>query len=407
MRKPIAFLHVQDKSTIYNISLYGKYTVITGFSGIGKSHLITAMLAIFALDASEGRENFKSAILSSVNADVITNSFRPIDSFTVEGWLKSFSSKYVSGSIICVDEDFRYLHTLSFQAAMVKFNALFVIICRDKLQYIPYGVQDIFELHLSQDGINHYNQHIYDYRESRSLDFSNYEELCTEDSKSGYEFFKSFLNNVTTSNGKTNIPRMIQECQNVVFCVDGYGFGKEFLDTMDLLKKFEYNHNALWIIDSFESLILQSDWFKLLNISVKPSILTDNLEQATTELLRTILASHKIYYSKSKLPDCFVKDCCFKPYANAPKFKCGLFCPGDKLELILGKELLTKLLNAFGDARTTNVKIPALVGSGSQAKTPNIEENVKLEFEEVPDEDSEDRKDSSSDISTDLFTSVF
>lgn len=108
---------------------------------------------------------------------------------------------------------------------------------------------------------------------------------------------------------------------------------------------------------------------------------------------------------------CFVKDCCFDQYHHTPRHKCGLFCSGNKLELILGKDLLDNLIKAFGDARAKDDKIPALAGVGSQQlSAKGYSSNLELEYEEIRDEASEgfkDEKDSSDELNTDLFTNVF
>ena len=167
----------------------------------------------------------------------------------------------------------------------------------------------------------------------------------------------------------------------------------------------------MWIIDSFEGLILNSNWFKRLGYIVDLDQSQPNLEKQTTEILREILEKNRIRYTKSKIPFCFISDCCFDQYHRTPGHKCGLFCPGNKLELILGKELLSKLINAFGDARAKDDKIPALAGAGSQQlSAKGYSSNLELEYEEIPDEASEDFKDeedSSDELNTDLFTNVF
>lgn len=84
-----------------------------------------------------------------------------------------------------------------------------------------------------------------------------------------------------------------------------------------------------------------------------------------------------------------------------------MYCPGNKLGLILSKDLLDNLIKAFGDASAKDDKIPALAGAGSQqlsSKGPLSDS--KLEYEEIPDEASKD-EDIDLSLDTDLFTNVF
>lgn len=412
MRKRIAFLDVRSDDVIYNINIYSKYTVITGFSGTGKSQLIKMLDKIRSLDeSSQYNNNPQQMVVSSNSVGIITNNFLPKMSFETDSWLNSLQDNFRLGSIICVDEDFRFLHTKSFQAAMVKFKALFVIVCRDRLQFLPYGVDDIFRLCLSDDGEYHHNHNVCNSADFGLVEFNRYNQLCTEDSGSGNKFFNSFLRNVSTSNGKTNISRLIQEKTNTVFCIDGLGFGSEMLDIMSFLDKFKVNNNALWIIDSFESMILTSDWFKQTGVSCTPDPDAGNLEQASTQLLREVLGRSRIRYSKRNLPLCFIKDCCFDQYRHTPSRKCNLFCPGNKLELILGRDLLNQLIAAFGDARIQVNEDPVLVGvESSPQKLDRSFNDLSLVYDEISDEDSKDSEDERNcptDLNTDLFTSVF
>lgn len=411
MKQRIGYLNLYARDVAYNISIYNKYTVITGFSGIGKSQLLIKLRDIFKATNNLKVYSPIYKIRSSKPVSIIDNSFSQIKLTSQRSWIEALYWAFKPDTIICIDEDFEDLYTFDFQQAMIEFDALFIIICRDRLRFIPYGIEDIFRLQLAESGDYHFNQNIYNPELHNVKEFTNYSILCTEDSGSGYKFFGSFLSRVDTSGGKMCIPKLIQSCKNTVFCLDGLGFGNEFVYTLDILERFRTRNNAIWVIDSFESLILNSEWFRSLGYIADLDRSKSNLEKQATEVLRGVLERNHIRYTKSRLPECFVEDCCYKPYANAPKFRCGLFCPGNKLELILGKELVAQLVSAFGDARANNDKIPALVGvKDHQTDVKESISNLRLEYEEIPDEESEDSKDeedSSDELNTDLFTNVF
>lgn len=407
MKQRIGYLNLYARDVAYNISIYNKYTVITGFSGIGKSQLLIKLREIF--NATNNLKVYSPIykIQSSKSVSIIDSSFSQIKLTSQRSWIEALYWAFKPDTIICVDEDFEYLYTHDFQQAMIEFDALFIIICRDRLRFIPYGIEDIFRLQLAESGDYHFNQNIYNPELHNVKEFTNYSILCTEDSGSGYKFFGSFLSRVDTSGGKMRIPKLIQSCKDTVFCLDGLGFGNEFVYALNILERFRTRNNAFWFIDSFESLILNSEWFRSLGYISNLDRSKSNLEKQATEVLRGVLERNHIRYTKSKIPSCFIKDCCFDQYHHTPSHKCGLFCSGNKLELILGKDLLDNLIKAFGDARAKDDKIPALAGAGSQQlSAKGYSSNLKLEYEEIPNEASKD-EDIDLSLDTDLFTNVF
>lgn len=409
MRDMLGLLKIRYRDISYVIKLFSKYTVITGFSGTGKSELVRLVEdAIVERVQSKNPETFSIQVLSNLPFDVVDSRFNYDSSNRLNlNWMDAFKHRFRPKSIICMDEDFLGLQDPGFQNALTQFDALFIIVCRDSMKFLPYGVEDVYRLQLSETGNYHYNKPLLDTSKS-DLNFLGYQTLYTEDSGSGNKFFKNFLDRVESSKGKSNVLKLTQNVRNSVFCVDGLGFGCEYLRVIQSLRLYAENHNALWVIDSFESLILNSEWFRYSGFEYTYDYTIPNLEKQVTETLRDILEQNHIRYTKSRLSECFVKDCCSKPCANTPKFKCGLYCQGDKLELILGKKLLYSLISAFGDARVKDYRVPALVGSTSQHQhNSESTDSIALEYEEISDEEFEDEKDSSDDLNTDLFTSVF
>ena len=232
MRARLGFLHVVSSQYDYKINLYSKYTIITGFSGRGKSTLVTLVAqALYEKSTSQDLENFVE-LQSTVAVGIIDESVANYKGLHNYSWFEAISNMFKPKMILLVDEDFSGLHNIEFQKALCDYDALYVIICRDGMNSLPYGVEDIYKITLSTAGNFHFNKPLYNKGDHTPRNFSPYDRLYLEDSGSGFKFFKDFLVFVDTTSVKKNVYNLAQVVQNSVFCVDGLGFGSEFLKVL-------------------------------------------------------------------------------------------------------------------------------------------------------------------------------
>lgn len=162
MQEKLGYLIVEDKRVSYNINIYSKYTIITGFSGIGKSHLLDTIARAFDL-REDSEDMFSRLYKIESNFDIVILD-NTMASQVVQGsytWTRYLETMYKSGTLFCIDEDFRDLYTFDFQKAMMVSENYFLIICRNPLKFIPYSVYDIYKLELSDNGAYHYNSNDY------------------------------------------------------------------------------------------------------------------------------------------------------------------------------------------------------------------------------------------------------
>ena len=168
-------------------------------------------------------------------------------------------------SIFFIDEENYFIKTEEFASAIRGSENYFVLITRENLYNLPYSVEEIYGLHVSgkyRDTRKIYQKMYQIYPKTARLPV-RVQKIITEDSNSGYQFFENVCaeRNITceSAGGKTKIPEMIGKAGTEETCIiaDGAAIGAE----MNLLSnKIEEKQNVhLYLPESFEWLILNSD----------------------------------------------------------------------------------------------------------------------------------------------------
>ncbi len=177
----------------------------------------------------------------------------------------------IHDSIVFIDEGEEYVKELDFARAIQNSDNYYVIVSRDNLYYLPYSVDAIFEIKLSgfygsmKKAYNRLSR-IYSNKSKDKIDLRKLDTIVTEDSHSGFEFFREvsrdFGINCKSANGKSNISRILDGLRGdaVTVVVDGAAFGPEITQVAYKIKK---NPNAnLLLPESFEWMILRSGLIK-------------------------------------------------------------------------------------------------------------------------------------------------
>ena len=168
--------------------------------------------------------------------------------------------------------------------------------------------------------------------------------IITEDAKSGYQFFKHVCDKCpeacVSADGKSNIYRMLLSApykdSKVLVVADGAAFGCD-VERIARLKAFQDRNVKLFLPESFEHLLLRAALFchrkDVTEILGNPSEYIDasfnSWEQYFTDLLVRLTSRTPAHYTKGKLPNCFIEDCC---YIGSP---CRLLVRDKKVESVL------------------------------------------------------------------------
>ena len=241
---------VESRKVKYDFVIHRNITIITGDSGSGKTVLID-------LIHDYGRYGADSGVFLSCDCPC-----KVIDS---EDWERKIEE--TTGSIIFIDEGNRFLVSKKFAQLVQGSDNYFVLATREKLPALPYSVSEIYGFRKSgkfHDAKQKYNEIYHLYGEISEEKNINPKLVITEDSNSGFEFFKEMSRqkgvNCFSAGGKSNIIRQLEQRPNeegtILVIVDGAAFGSEMKDISECIKT--QGNIVLYAPESFEWLLLST-----------------------------------------------------------------------------------------------------------------------------------------------------
>ena len=196
------------------------------------------------------------------------------------------------------------------------------MITRENLYTLPYSVEEIYGIHCSgkyHDTKKAYQQLYRIYSNYQSLPVKP-EKIITEDSNSGFEFFKAVGKengiNCECAGGKSNIFHMLEQTEEKKICViaDGAAIGPE----VDRLYQYASRRDNIYLYfpESFEWLILSSGLIEgkeLQDILENPEVYIDSRTYFSWERFFSHLLTEKtrntyLQYSKSKLNEVYLHE---------------------------------------------------------------------------------------------------
>lgn len=318
---------ISTKRLKYKFELKSKITILTGDSATGKSSLYNVLQQLEIVP--EG-----GSIESSVPIRIIPKAFGRDSSYIT----------YINdnpNTILVIDESFHAFKTKEFCSVLKEANCYFILITRKMFEMLSYRPEDIFIVKMNKLGENTFEP-LYtkgvDYNEACCPD-----KLIVEDSGSGYEFFKNLCNNdiskCIAARGNSNMYSTLRSSckagERALAIADAWGFGAHL---ESFLKLRQYNKYNLFLYESFEWLLLQSEMFKndadVQQALKEPwnyfSAITGSWEREYYDLLKKKTECLPRPYSKSKLPICFLENCCKQNISN-----CNFLVKNNKIDSIL------------------------------------------------------------------------
>lgn len=148
---------------------------------------------------------------------------------------------------------------------------------RHGLGMLPFAVQNTYILETN----NRFTRNVPVVNSNQLYKFLTFRKVLVEDSKSGYNFFRSIFGETYSLNGNGNILNNIQPNSMIVF--DAAGFGGYIMEFLRLAHKYSTSYIGY---QSFEGFILET----LFGDSEIPTAI--NIEKALEDKLRKCMGSY-------------------------------------------------------------------------------------------------------------------
>ncbi len=241
---------ISDNRVKYDFELTRNITVVQGNSGTGKTTL-------FDMISAYARLKERSSV--QIVCDKPCVALRPDSDWQI-------LLNNIHDSIVFIDEESEYVSRTEFASAIKHTDNYYVIFTRENLYNLPYSVEEIYGIHTS--GRIHTFRKIYKQQEGYRYSLtarrkkSEFSCVLTEDSNSGYEFYKNYFADrevecISAGANSTIYSWLIENKDKKVFVIaDGAAFGAEMNRIMNLQR--HHPNITVCLPESFEWLILRS-----------------------------------------------------------------------------------------------------------------------------------------------------
>lgn len=348
---------VESKRLKYDIKFSGRYCVILGASGVGKTVFVNSLL-----DKSKA---FSKKILcdeKNITGDLEVYMFNNVPKGKV------FINEYINSNyIFIIDDDDQDITDEFYEVITSSKNIRYIIISRnDRVVKIGkfnvnYSADCVYHMKSLDNGRTHYLEHCISEIPKwkyNNLDGTKFEKgrnvVLVEDSKSGYQFYsklftKSEVRYITDGVGRVSgkdsaircIKSLLKEYDNVFVLLDWCSYGSNIVDYLSLVLSL-YNKNILMSFDilSFEYLLLNTTILNKMcierNVSISEKVMLSytSEERYYESLLEEVTRDTELHQKHgNKLKQCYISRCC---YDYKKKSSCNLQVVGnDKIELLL------------------------------------------------------------------------
>ena len=294
---------VENSKVKYDFQVNRNITIIRGDSATGKTLLVDMIDSYF---------NNRSSTSISIRCDKVCR--------TVGGADWKLIIENTEDSIVFIDEENDFIRTKEFAEVIKDTDNYYVLVTRSDLPAIPYSVDEIYGMRESGKyrGLKKtYNEMYRIYSDISSDEKIKPDAIITEDSNSGYEFFKEALPcRCISANGKSNIANLLFDIgsESTLVIADGAAFGPEM---SYLMRKIRYKKNIhVFLPESFEWLILSSGVIRdaqVDRIMESPSIYIESekyfsWERFFTQLLIEKTEDTPYAYVKRRLNPVYLQD---------------------------------------------------------------------------------------------------
>lgn len=301
-------IEVRSKRIVFTIELERNITILRGDSATGKTTLVEMLSAY---------ENYGRKSGVTIVCDKTCR--------VLSGALWEAQLKDIQDTIMFVDEGSTFVSSLDFARAIQKTDNYYVLVTREDLSTLPYGVNAILELKKTTSRFKRtYNKAypIYDSLSASNVQLGDVEKLLTEEANSGYQLFTKVGEKYgivcISAAGKDNIKQKIfpLKSEKILVIADGAAFGPQMNDIYRLMQEASAKF-SLYLPESLEWLLLKADLIgqsDILEILEHPADFIESSEFFSWERFFTNLLEQRtkdipyMRYDKAKLPEFYLQE---------------------------------------------------------------------------------------------------
>lgn len=304
------WFRAKSKKVLFEFSIRRNITVIKGDSATGKTTLLRILYEYLRMGKQSGY-----AVFTNVSYYVY------IRDEVGRDWKDALYP--LKNTVVFIEENNEFVFTKEFASFVKKSGNYFVFVTRAPLKMLPYSIHEIYEI-ITDGKRTDIKESYHEFREIYSnypiIENNKIQNIVTEDSNSGYQFWTHAFKNshVTSSNGNGNLIKQVEELGpgDALVIADGAAFGSLMESCMSSFQVQTDRRISLWLPESFEYLILTSGVLK----SEKITQILENIseyvecekyeswESFFTELLVTLTAGGVEKYSKNVLNAYYLQD---------------------------------------------------------------------------------------------------
>lgn len=300
----------KSKKVLFEFSIRRNITVIKGDSATGKTTLLHILYEYLRIGKQSGYAVSTNASYYVYIRDEVGRDWRD-------------ALHPLKNTVIFIEENNDFVFTEEFVSFVKKSGNYFVFVTRAPLKMLPYSIHEIYEI-ITEGKRTDVKESYHELKEIYSnfpiIENNKIENIVTEDSNSGYQFWLHIFRDsrVVSSNGNGNIIKQTQKTEqgDILVIADGAAFGAFIEECMSLFQTQMDRRISLWLPESFEYLILKSGIFK----SEKIEEMLDNIpeyvecekyeswENFFTDFLVRMTVNGVEKYSKNILNEFYLQD---------------------------------------------------------------------------------------------------